>query len=185
MNWRGWNRALHRDLGYLAVGLTVVYALSGVLLNHLHDWNSNWRIERVRTRVEPWPDPASFGQADIPVLLAMLGEQAAPTGTFRPDPGSVTLFFEEGRIITVDLRTGEAAGEVARARPLLGRLNALHLNRAGKAWTRLADLYSLALLLLAFTGLFVLRGRQGLAGRGAWLTAAGILIPLATLLLLR
>ena len=29
-SWRGLNRALHRELGHLAVGLTLVYAISGI-----------------------------------------------------------------------------------------------------------------------------------------------------------
>ena len=39
------------------------------------------------------------------------------------------------------------------------------------------------LLVLAITGLFVLKGKNGITGRGAWLTGIGILIPLVFLLL--
>ena len=28
--WRRWNNVLHRDLGYLCVALTIVYAISGI-----------------------------------------------------------------------------------------------------------------------------------------------------------
>ena len=56
-------------------------------------------------------------------------------------------------------------------------MNDLHLNRAGRLWTWLADIYAVALGLLAVTGLFVLTGRQGITGRGAWLTGVGIVIP--------
>jgi hypothetical protein len=31
---RRWNNALHRDLGYLAVGMTIIYSISGIVLNH-------------------------------------------------------------------------------------------------------------------------------------------------------
>ena len=44
---RPWLRALHRDLGYLAVGLTLVYAVSGLAVNHLADWDPNFaNVER-------------------------------------------------------------------------------------------------------------------------------------------
>ena len=36
--WRPWLRAVHRDVGYVAVGLTFVYALSGLAVNHITDW---------------------------------------------------------------------------------------------------------------------------------------------------
>ena len=42
LRWRPWLRALHRDIGYLAVGLTVVYALSGLAVNHIGDWDPNF-----------------------------------------------------------------------------------------------------------------------------------------------
>ena len=33
--WRGWLRAVHRDFGYLAVGFTLIYAVSGIAINHI------------------------------------------------------------------------------------------------------------------------------------------------------
>ena len=40
---RPWVRAIHRDLGYVAVGLTFVYAISGLAVNHVADWDSELR----------------------------------------------------------------------------------------------------------------------------------------------
>lgn len=65
-------------------------------------------------------------------------------------------------------------GEAVRARRTLALLDALHLNRAGRAWGWLADLYAAALALLALTGLFVLKGRNGITRRGAALAAPGL-----------
>ena len=36
--WRGWLRSFHRDFGYLAIGFTVIYAISGIAQNHIEDW---------------------------------------------------------------------------------------------------------------------------------------------------
>jgi hypothetical protein len=110
-------------------------------------------------------------------VLARVGETRGYRGTFQPDPGTLQIFLED-RVLTVDLASGRVKGEVARRRFLLWAVNALHLSRAGSFWTWFADLYAAALGLLAVTGLFMLRGRQGLKGRGGWLTAAGILLPL-------
>ena len=35
--WRAWLRAIHRDVGYLAVGFTIIYAVSGIAINHRGD----------------------------------------------------------------------------------------------------------------------------------------------------
>ncbi len=32
MKWRKWNSIIHRDLGYFLVGLTVIYAISGLFV---------------------------------------------------------------------------------------------------------------------------------------------------------
>ena len=37
-------RILHRDFGYFIVGMTLVYALSGIYLNHRHDFNPDYKI---------------------------------------------------------------------------------------------------------------------------------------------
>ncbi len=77
----------------------------------------------------------------------------------------------------MELATGAVEGEVARRRPVLSTLNALHLNRAGTAWTLFSDVYAAALAFLAASGILILRGRDGISGRGWWLMGLGILLP--------
>lgn len=177
INWHRLNRVLHRDIGYLTVGMTLLYALSGTLLNHLHDWNSNYRIERASGAIELPAVPGEIEEAFVEEVLRRAGEGRQHRGTFMPDPRTLQIFLEE-RVLTVNLVNGEMDGEIARKRFLLGAMNALHVNQAGRAWMWFSDVYAFALGLLAVTGLFVLRGRQGIKGRGAWLTAAGVLVPL-------
>ena len=82
--WRRWNNVLHRDLGYLCVALTVVYAVSGIAVNHIHDWNPNYKIEHVEQKVDPIP----LGDRSTMVALAVerLGLPGPPQDSFRPDP---------------------------------------------------------------------------------------------------
>lgn len=179
--WRKWNVALHRDLGYLCVGLTLVYAVSGVAVNHRADWNPSYAIRSQTVQLGPAnaDDPASeiFARR----VMEEVGVTGTLRGTFRPDPESVDIFVEGGTI-SVDLTTGQATVEDVRARPLLRAFNFLHLNEPKRSWTWMADLYAVALLLLSVTGLFVLKGKKGITGRGAWLTAGGVLIPIAFLM---
>ena len=177
INWRHVNRVLHRDIGYLAAGTTLVYVLSGLLLNHIHGWNSNYRVERASQTIQLPSVPVTAGEEFVEEVLARVGESQEYRGTYQPDPRTLQIFLE-GRVLTVNLESGHVEGEVARRRFLLWAANALHLNRAGSFWTWFADLYAVALGVLAVTGLFMLRGRQGLKGRGGWLTAAGVLLPL-------
>ncbi|MDP6946514.1 MAG: hypothetical protein QF464_20360, partial [Myxococcota bacterium] len=41
MAWRKTLRSFHRDVGYLVVGLTITYAISGIAVDHTEDWNPN------------------------------------------------------------------------------------------------------------------------------------------------
>ncbi len=170
--WRRWNIAVHRDLGYLAAALTIAYAISGIAVNHIADWNPNYRVSKTFTTIAPVTD--STAEAIVATARDRLQLSETPRSTFRPDPNTVQLFYK-GTTYHVDLPTGKVMVEATVPRPVLFEMNQLHLNHAKRAWTWIADVYALALLLLAVTGLFVLKGRLGITGRGAWLTAAGLL----------
>ena len=176
MNWRRWNRALHRDLGYLCFGLTLVYAVSGVALNHVHHWNPNYRIERTEMRVGALSGVPPETQAQE--VLLRLGLDAPVKGVFRPDPDSLQVFLE-GELLRVRLASGVVERETVADRQLLRPMNVLHLNVPKRAWTWVADLYAVILAVVAVTGLLL--GGGGLRGRRGWLTALGVAVPLAFL----
>ena len=179
-NWRKLNNALHRDVGYLIVGLTIVYGVSGLAVNHRADWNPSYRLEKRTLQIEPIR-ATERGEIVRQARAALgLGE---PRNVFRPDPQTLQLFFEAEKY-SVDLPTGAVIVDANRPRPVLHEMNQLHLNTPKGAWTWIADLYALALLFVAVTGLFVLKGRTGITGRGAWLTAVGIVFPIVCWLLL-
>ena len=182
VKWRRWNAAIHRDLGYLCVGLTLVYAVSGVAVNHRADWNPSYQVSERSARVDDLDASAPSSPGYVQAVLLRLGLDEEVLGTFRPDPGSLRIFLE-ATTVDVDLAAGEAVVQEVRDRPGLRQANFLHLNHPKKLWTYMADVYAVALAFLAVTGLFVLRGRNGITGRGAWLTAAGVVIPAAFLLL--
>ena len=182
VKWRRWNAAVHRDLGYLCVGLTLVYAVSGVAVNHRADWNPNYQVAERSVPVGDLDASAPSSPEYVGAVMARLEVDAEVLGTFRPDPESLRIFLD-GTTVDVDLVEGRAVMQEVRDRPGLRQANFLHLNHPKKLWTYMADVYAVALALLAVTGLFVLRGRNGIKGRGAWLTAAGVVIPAAFLLL--
>ena len=56
---RAWLRAVHRDIGYLAVGFTLIYALSGIAMNHIDDWDPNFHSSEITKKITPVPDDVS------------------------------------------------------------------------------------------------------------------------------
>lgn len=180
INWRRWNNILHRDLGYLAVGLTIIYSISGIAVNHVEDWNPNYKIRQVPVKTTPFTDVPV--QELIPEVLTKMNIAEKPESHFRPSPKELHLFFKN-KTLKLNIEQGIGEWEIVEKRPVLFEFNYLHLNHAKKWWTYFADLYALVLLFLAVSGLFVLRGKNGLAGRGKWLTAIGILIPIIFLII--
>ena len=65
-NWRLSLRNLHRDFGFFAVGLTVIYALSGLAVNHIGQWDPNFsHYERLKTVEKPLPENESEAAAAV------------------------------------------------------------------------------------------------------------------------
>lgn len=175
---RPWVRALHRDFGYLAVGLTFIYALSGLAVNHVADWDPNFvNYERQLQLEVPVPDDDDAAAA---LVLREAGIDETPIDVYRPGDGTLEISLDD-RTFHVQIATGLVFEAGQRQRPFLRTANWLHLNRGKKAWTWFADAYAFVLLFLATSGLFMLPGKKGLRGRGAVLVGSGIAIPLAYL----
>ena len=162
-------RALHRDLGYLAVGLTVVYAVSGLAVNHVADWDPNFKHSQRVVELG--------GPADQSRVLSALAIHETPREVYQAGPDQLEISFDK-RSLHVNTRTGRVVDEGDSPRFFLRAANWLHLNRGKKAWRYFADSYAAGLLLLALSGIFMLPGKRGIRGRGAVFVAIGVAVPL-------
>lgn len=179
-NFRPWLRALHRDVGYFAVGLTVVYATSGLAVNHLKDWDPNFKqVSRTHQLALPLPPDDDAAAASA---LRTLGVKERPREVYRASDSQLDVVFDQ-RTFHVDTKSGVVHEEGQAARPVLRVANWLHLNRGKKAWTYVADFYAVFLLFLAFSGLFMIPGRKGLLGRGAIVVLLGAAVPVGYVVL--
>ncbi len=174
--WRKWNNILHRDTGYLIVALTLIYGISGVAVNHKADWNPNYTQQKEALSIQPIE--SKVVDSMVIEAVAKLGLEERPKNRFRPDPETLQLFYDQ-RTYSVDIPTGSVLLETVQPRRVLFEVNQLHLNTPKNLWTFIADLYAVSLILVAITGLFVLKGKNGLAGRGWWLTLIGLVVPVA------
>ena len=176
MNLRKLNRVTHRDLGYLFFGMSVIYGLSGIALNHIKDWNPNFSVETKTIQSDLKAGVSDFSTNDIQMFLSSLGEDITYKKHYFPQPGQLKIFIPNGTVL-VNTQTGEAQLEKLTRRPVLQQFNWLHYNSARHAWMWFSDLFAVSLIILAITGLFMIKGKKGITGRGAWLTALGIIIP--------
>jgi hypothetical protein len=169
-------RALHRDAGYLGVGLTCVYALSGIAVNHVKDWDPSFDNYE---RVHHLPQPVRGDDNQIvAAVLARLEIHETPRDVYRASGDQLDITFDR-RSLHVTPSTGEVLEQGQEPRFFLRAANYLHLNRGKKAWTYVADGYAALLLGLAVSGMFMLPGRKGLLGRGLVLVLLGAAVPIA------
>ena len=168
--FRKWCHILHRDLSFFFAGVILIYAFSGIMLNHKRDFNSDYSITQKEYRIAGnFPKAkADFSKAYVLDLLDDLGER--------------NNFIKGGSSLTVNTETGEAYYESVKKRPILSSLNRLHYN-PNRNWTIFSDIFAVSLIVITLTGLVMLKGRKGFWGRGGIEFAAGILIPLAFILL--
>ncbi|MBX3043294.1 MAG: PepSY-associated TM helix domain-containing protein [Candidatus Kapabacteria bacterium] len=175
------NKTLHRDIGYFFVGMILIYAISGIAINHKGDWNPNYII---RNQDFGLGRPVSKSEVDMKLIDTIL-ELADAKGEYKshyfPDSERLRIFVDGGNI-TLFLDRGDFKVETILNRPIFKQVNFLHYN-PGVLWTWFSDIFCVALAFLAISGLFILKGKYGLVWRGAILVSIGILIPLLFLLI--
>jgi hypothetical protein len=161
-------RELHRDIGYFAVGISLLYALSGFLLSHKHVFPST-RITTTECSLTAGMNAQRLGEI-------MERQEAIQITYSRPD-GELIRFFFEGGEGYYSIASGEVHYETLSRRDIVLFVNQLHLNQRN-GWVAVADIYSFLLAFLALSGLVMVKGRAGFWKRGIWFMLPGFILVL-------
>ncbi len=180
---RKWSRIIHRDLSFFFSGVIIIYAISGFVLNHKKDFNSDYSIKTFDFNIEGnYPLlQDNFTKDRVLNILQAYKEADNYTKHYFPDNESMKVFLKGGSSLVVDLTNGNALYEQVRMRPVISKFNWLHYN-PNKWWTVFSDIFALSLITITLTGLIMIRGKKGLWGRGGIELAIGIIIPLLFIL---
>lgn len=183
-NWlrqiRRLNIATHRDLGYFFSSLVIVYSLSGIALNHVNDWNPDFIIEKKTVQVNERYTVKDLTQEIVTSLGKLVGEEKFKVYD-TPTPERVKIYYDNASLL-IDFTESVGVYEKVSRRPIFFQSNLLHRNSL-KGWKWASDIFALMLIVISLTGLFILKGKNGLSGRGKWLIAAGGLPPLIALII--
>jgi uncharacterized protein len=174
--WRAWLRAIHRDVGYLAVGFTIIYAISGIAMNHVDDWNYNYNAKERTLQIAPVPDDATDDTA-AKLVADAAGKGKADTVYRAGD--EVRLEYADGTKVTAI--GAEVTVQEVKSRFFFRAVTWLHAAKGKQGWKYIADVYALLLLYLAISGLFMIKGKLGLRWRGSLLVAIGLSVPVVYL----
>ncbi len=168
------NRWIHREFGYFFVGMTIIYAISGIAINHIADWNPNYIISHNNIKIEPITQ--KIDEIKAKEILSKYIDEENFKSFYFPQSNILKIFYNGGSLI-LDVTTGIGYYDSMTRRPIFYEVNKLHYN-PNIWWTIFSDIFAVALFLLAITGMFLNKGKYGIKGRGGILVAIGILIPI-------
>lgn len=180
-NIRSLNVAAHRDFGYFFSSLIVIYCLSGIALNHVNEWNPDFIITRDSVSFSGGLTKADMTNEMINSLSAKVGEGAYKVFDF-PTYNQVKVYYEDASL-HLNFETGQGVYENVSRRPVFYEANVIHRNSV-KGWKWAADVFALLLIVINITGLFILKGKYGITGRGKWLIGAGLVPPIVAIIII-
>ncbi len=164
-----WLRWLHRDLGYFVVGMSLVYGVSGIILNHMGNSDPSYSIKKINDLF-----PVQLSQRELIAHWKTKAWNAELARILPVDNENLSLLLKGGQG-NYNKTTGEVRFEVYKKLPLVDFINKLHYNRK-VGWSFFADLFAGSLIFLAISGLFLVRGKNGFIQRGIWIMLAGMVV---------
>ncbi len=182
MNWqskkiRKWLRIIHRDLGYVMVGITIIYGISGYILNHMDGTDPAYETTEGTIQL-----PVNLKKDEITQAWSLNNELPEIKRILPVDEEHYRLMLDGG-IGVYQSTNGEVVYEQHRKKPFIYFINKLHYNKVG-GWTIMGDIFAFALIFFAISGLFMVKGKKGLGGRGKWYLLIGLAIPIVYLFLM-
>lgn len=177
-------RNIHRDLAYLYLGLIISFSISGIFLNHRRTWHP-MRYEYASNEIQLNQDLMVSEKLVDNAYIDKFTESVAiedQLRRFAVDKGVLRVSYGNHEA-EVDLSTGKGTIGEYRKTPLLGQMTELHVT-TNNWWIYYSDIFGIAMLTIAITGMFIAKGSGSFKNRGWKLAVAGIIFPLIFLFLL-
>lgn len=169
------NVATHRDLGYFFTFLIIIYCISGLALNHADDWNPDFIISKDTIKIDKQYSKSDVNDGLINSFNKLVHEEKHRIYDL-PTSNQVKIYYKDASF-HVYLNAGIGVYEQISKRQVFYQTNVLHRNSL-KGWKWVSDIFAIMLIVLSVTGLFILKGKHGLGGRGKWLVGFGIIPPI-------
>lgn len=179
---RRWSRTIHRELSFFLSGMVLIYAISGLFMNHRDTINPHYSVTRIEKQLSSLPSTIDLSREQIEEIMQEIGITEQYTKHYFPQEDELKVFLKGGSSLVIDIRSGKAIYESLRRRPLLSPITNLHYN-PGRWWTWFSDFFAIGLIIITITGAIMLKGKHGLWGRGGIELLLGILLPILLLLL--
>lgn len=170
-----WLRIIHRDLGFFMVGVCIIYGISGFLLNHM-----NGKDPAFKTREETIQIEKNLNNEELSLLWK--DKKLPELKKIMSIDETHSRLMLNGGIGVYNSATGIVDYELHKKNEFIYWINKLHYNKI-KGWSIMADIFAISLIFFAISGLFIVKGRKGIAGRGKWFLIIGLIIPIVYIIL--
>lgn len=175
-------RNFHRDTAYFYVGLIISFSISGIALNHRATWNPReYTVSSKDISVEVPTDPKKIDEAFAKQLAIDWGMEKEYK-SIRVRREEARIYFD-GAVADFNIKSGEGVLETVRKRLLLSEMTFLH-QTTDTTWIWYSDIFGLAMLTIAITGMFIAKGKESFRKRGWKFAIIGTLFPLIFLVIL-
>jgi hypothetical protein len=175
-------RIIHRDIAYFYLGLIIAFSISGIALNHRVNFNPQEYTVKVEAIELQLP-------ADVTALTDDFFKQATKPfideelRSVRHRGNEIKLYFKDA-FATINSKTGKGEIEFVETIPVLGQMTILH-KTTNVWWIWFSDIFGVAMLTIAITGMLMTKGKNGFADRGWKFATVGLIFPFIFLFLIR
>ncbi|NER15361.1 hypothetical protein GWK08_18040 [Leptobacterium flavescens] len=177
-----WNRSLHRDIGFFYVGLIIAFSISGIALNHRTDFDpQEYTVKTEKFELELPADPTQITDDFLKEAAGSISDEEYRGN--RKRGGEARLYFKDA-FASLNLKTGKGEIEYVQTIPVLGQMTILH-KTTNIWWVWFSDIFGLAMLTIAITGMFISKGKYSFKKRGWILASIGLIFPFIFLFLIR
>lgn len=179
-----WNtRNVHRDIAYFFIGLIIAFSLSGIVLNHRTDWYPrDYVYESKEVQLQLPSNPKELNSEKFIKDFSKQWDLAETYEGHRIRGNELRVDYDGNVTLEVDIKSGEGFIEYKRKVPILGHSIYLHKS-TNKFWIWYSDIFGIGMLTIAFTGLFITKGKNSFRRRGWKLALAGMLFPVLFIIL--
>jgi len=175
-------RNTHRDIAYFYLGLIIAFSFSGIFLNHRQAWHPRrytYNSQEIQLKSQVVKDSVNDH------FISTFTEEYKIEDNLRrfSVDGDKLRISYANHDVNVDLITGKGKIESYRVTPVLGQMTILHVDTS-KWWIYYSDVFGVAMLVIACTGMFIQKGENSFWSRGWKLALVGIIFPLIFLFIL-
>lgn len=182
VKFRNLSRNWHRDIAYFFVGLIISFSISGIALNHRRTFDSRsftYSAEPIQIQLPATAEEITeeFVQSVLPDI-----DMGNKYEGFQVRNGTLRIIYEKARA-EVSLETGKGEKEWVGRRVGLAEMADLH-QTTNVNWIWYSDIFGIAMIIIATSGMFISGGDTSFRKRGWKLALMGIIFPLVFLFVL-